>query len=285
MRLGKLVAPGGAVRVAVVSDDSVTLLPAECGSLADLLATPNPRESVERGLAAKREEVALADVRLLPPIDHQEVWAAGVTYRRSRQARMDESEGAASFYDKVYAAERPELFFKATARRVAGPDQEVRVRADSRWCVPEPELTAVLSPTLAIVGYTAGNDMSARDIEGENPLYLPQAKVYDQCAGLGPVIALADSMPPLEEVSISMEIERAGTEAFRGSAVLSQLNRSVPDLVGWLGRDSTFPDGAFLMTGTGIVPPDDFTLADGDLVRISIDGIGTLRNRIVGGPP
>src|SRR5256885_7942753 len=223
---------------------------------------------------------ALKDVKLLPPLDHQEVWAAGVTYKRSREARERESAGAARFYDLVYTAERPELFFKATARRVVGPGDFVRIRKDAKWSVPEPELALVISPALKIVGYTIGNDMSSRDIEGENPLYLPQAKVYDGSCAVGPVVTLAGAMPPLAGVQVRLEIDRSGKRAFEGSTNLGQMARTPEDLVGWLGRETSFPHGAVLLTGTGIVPPDEFTLASGDEIRITIDGIGTLANRV-----
>jgi len=217
-------------------------------------------------------------VQLLPPVDQQEVWAAGVTYKRSREARERESAGAARFYDLVYNAARPELFLKATPRRVVGPGAAVRIRRDSRWNVPEPELALVVSPQMKIVGYTIGNDMSSRDIEGENPLYLPQAKVYDGSCSLGPVVTLAATMPPPEHVTIRLTITRGGAVVFEGSTSLSAMKRSFEDLVSWLGRENSFPDGVILLTGTGIVPPDHFTLERGDDIAIDITNIGTLRN-------
>jgi len=219
------------------------------------------------------------DSDLRPPIESQEVWAAGVTYYRSRDARMEEAEssGGGSFYDRVYAAPRPELFFKSTPHRVAGPGQKVRIRKDSRWNVPEPELTLVVTPRGKIVGYTVGNDMSSRDIEGENPLYLPQAKVYDQSCALGPGILVRDDpLPP--ETSIALEIRREGRAVFQGSTALSAMKRKPAELVEYLYRDNSFPRGCFLLTGTGIVPPSSFTLAAGDEIRITIDSIGTLVN-------
>jgi len=217
-------------------------------------------------------------VQLLPPLDEQEVWAAGVTYKRSREARERESAGAARFYDLVYNAERPELFFKATPPRVVGPGAAVRIRRDSRWNVPEPELALVVSPQGKIVGYTIGNDMSSRDIEGENPLYLPQAKVYDGSCSLGPVVTLADALPSPEHVTIRLTITRAGAMVFDGSTRLSAMKRSFEDLVSWLRRENHFPNGVILLTGTGIVPPDHFTLEHGDDITIEITAIGTLRN-------
>ena len=218
---------------------------------------------------------------VLAPVGSQEVWAAGVTYYRSRNARMEESKdaGGGSFYDRVYAAERPELFFKATGRRVVGPGAAVRLRSDAKWSVPEPELTLLINPAGDIVGYTIGNDMSSRDIEGENPLYLPQAKVYDGSCALGPCI-LVTSEPLTKKTGIQIEIARQGQTVFAGSTTLAELKRDPKELVQFLFRDNSFPQGAFLLTGTGIVPEDDFTLASGDVIRISIDGIGTLENYV-----
>jgi 2-dehydro-3-deoxy-D-arabinonate dehydratase len=218
---------------------------------------------------------------LLPPIGNQEVWAAGVTYYRSRTARMSESKsaGGGDFYDRVYAAERPELFFKATPHRVAGHRQAVRIRRDSHWNVPEPELALVVTAKGKIIGYTIGNDMSSRDIEGENPLYLPQAKVYAQSCGLGPGILVTDEpLPPSTE--IKLEILRNASSAFSGFTALAQLKRDPATLVEFLFRDNEFPLGCFLLTGTGIVPPDSFTLQAKDEIRISIDQIGTLVNTV-----
>jgi 2-dehydro-3-deoxy-D-arabinonate dehydratase len=216
---------------------------------------------------------------VLAPIVGQEVWAAGVTYFRSRSARMEESKdtGGGTFYDRVYVAERPELFFKATGRRVVGPGDAVRIRSDAKWSVPEPELTLLINPAGQIVGYTIGNDMSSRDIEGENPLYLPQAKVYDGSCALGPCVLLATE-PLGKSTSIGVEIERGGSTAFAGSTTLVELKRDPKQLAEYLFRDNSFPAGTFLMTGTGVVPGDDFTLASGDRIRIAIDGIGVLEN-------
>jgi len=219
--------------------------------------------------------------KLLPPIVSQEVWAAGVTYYRSRTARIEESQdaGGGDFYDRVYTAERPELFFKATPHRVAGPHQAVRIRRDSRWNVPEPELALVVTRHGRVVGYTVGNDMSSRDIEGENPLYLPQAKVYDRCCALGPCVLVAEEMlSPSTE--IKMEIVRGGEKVFEGATTLAQLRRTPESLVEFLFRDNSFPEGCFLLTGTGIVPPDEFTLQSRDEIRITIEHIGTLINTV-----
>lgn len=217
----------------------------------------------------------------LAPIVSQEVWAAGVTYYRSRDARMRESKeaGGGDFYARVYNAPRPELFFKATGRRVAGSGAALRIRSDSHWNVAEPELTLLIDPSGRIAGYTIGNDMSSRDIEGENPLYLPQAKVYDGSCGLGPGILLSPGPLP-KSTAISIEILRGGSSVFTGSTTLHELKRDPQELVDFLFRDNSFPDGVFLMTGTGIVPGDEFTLQHGDHIAIAIDGIGTLTNLV-----
>jgi 2-dehydro-3-deoxy-D-arabinonate dehydratase len=215
------------------------------------------------------------------PIGTQEVWAAGVTYLRSRTARMEESKdaGGGTFYDKVYHADRPELFFKGTPHRTAGPGSPVRIRRDSKWNVPEPELTLALNSRGRLFGYTVGNDMSSRDIEGENPLYLPQAKVYDRSTGLGPCLYITDDPLPAS-TAIAIEIRRDGAAAFTGTTQISQIKRKFTDLAEFLFRDNSFPRGAYLMTGTGIVPPDAFTLRAGDEIRITIEPIGTLVNTV-----
>lgn len=216
---------------------------------------------------------------LLPPIGTQEVWAAGVTYFRSRAARMEESKtaGGGDFYDRVYHAERPELFFKSTASRVVGHRGKVAIRSDAKWSVPEPELTLLCNPTGRITGYTIGNDMSSRDIEGENPLYLPQAKVYNRSCALGPCILVRDQ-PLNSSTSIEIEILRENASVFHGATTLENLKRNPQTLVDYLFRDNVFPSGCFLLTGTGIVPPDAFTLQPSDEIRISIEEIGTLTN-------
>jgi 2-dehydro-3-deoxy-D-arabinonate dehydratase len=222
------------------------------------------------------------DPGLLAPIGRAEVWAAGVTYFKSRDARIEESQdaGGGDFYSRVYDAPRPELFFKATPSRVAGPGKPVRIRRDSKWNVPEPELALWISSEGTIEGFTIGNDMSSRDIEGENPLYLPQAKVYDACCGLGPGLLVAEGpLPP--ETAIKVEIARQGNIVFHGDTSLARLKRTPEELADWLFRDQVFPDGCFLLTGTGIVPEAGFTLEGGDEVRIEIDGIGRLVNPVV----
>lgn len=249
-------------------------------TLADLLHTPDPIATANRLIDTTLTTERMENQQFLAPVDAQEVWAAGVTYKRSKVAREEESQGAAQFYDKVYTADRPELFLKATPARVVSPGDPVRIRADATWSVPEPELTLVISPSGKIVGYTVGNDVSSRDIEGENPLYLPQAKVYKGSCSVGPLITPVAAMPPLPGVEIKLVIRRAGKPAFEGSTSLAQMARSVESLADWLFRENEFPHGALLLTGTGIVPPDEFTLAKGDDVSISITGIGTLSNPV-----
>jgi 2-dehydro-3-deoxy-D-arabinonate dehydratase len=245
----------------------------------DLFTAADPgawlRQAWESGEPADLPEVPLA------PVGRQEIWAAGVTYLRSRTARMEESKdaGGGTFYDKVYAAERPELFFKGSPHRVAGPGVNVRIRRDSQWNVPEPELTLAINKDGRIFGYTIGNDMSSRDIEGENPLYLPQAKVYHRSTALGPCLLVTDeTLPP--DTAIALEIHRGGEAVFSGETRINQIKRTFPELAEFLFREDSFPHGAYLMTGTGIVPPDSFTLRSGDEVRITIGPVGTLVNTV-----
>ena len=222
-----------------------------------------------------------APTTLRAPIQNQEIWAAGVTYLRSMRARMQEAKdaGGGDFYDRVYAAERPELFFKGTPNRVAAPGTPVHIRADSKWNVPEPELTLAINRHGRIFGYTVGNDMSSRDIEGQNPLYLPQAKTYDRSAALGPCLVVTNELPG-PDTHIVLEIRRAGAAVFNGETQVKNIKRPLPSLAEWLFRENTFLHGAYLMTGTGIVPADTFTLQAGDEIRITIDGIGTLINPV-----
>lgn len=252
--------------------------PATLG-LALQLSRADLDAALEKVLSSDRR-VPLADITLLAPIDWQEVWCAGVTYKRSRDARMEESQEK-SVYDRVYEADRPELFFKGMRFRVAGPGGEIAVRGDSTWDVPEPELALVINSAGEIVGYTIGNDVSSRSIEGENPLYLPQAKVYDKAAALGPVIALASEIDDPNDLAIELTIRRNGEIGFQGSTNTNQLHRTFDDLVRYLYLDNTHFHGAVLMTGTGIVPPSEFTLEGGDEVSIAIEGIGTLTNPVI----
>jgi 2-dehydro-3-deoxy-D-arabinonate dehydratase len=229
---------------------------------------------------APHGDVPLTAATLKAPIDRQEVWAAGVTYLRSRDARMEESSQR-DVYDRVYDADRPELFLKATANRVSGPGEAIAIRGDSGWDVPEPELAILVNAHGELVGYTIGNDVSSRSIEGENPLYLPQAKVYSRCAALGPAVVMVDELPDVSNLEIQLTIRRDGRQLFQDSTATSQLHRSLSDLMAYLLRDNEFPAGVFLMTGTGIVPPSEFTLQDGDEVTIQVEGIGSLVNPVV----
>ena len=231
--------------------------------------------------AAPRGGDELINETLAPIGANQELWACGVTYLRSKIGRQEESKdtGGGDFYARVYEAERPEVFFKSTPHRVVGPNQKVRIRKDSTWDVPEPELTLVVASSGKIVGYTIGNDMSSRSIEGENPLYLPQAKTYDACAALGPCVYVTDE-PLNSATGIRLEINRNGSTVFEGSIAISQIKRKLEELVSFVFRECSFPHGCLIMTGTGIVPEHDFTLKSGDEIKISIDGIGTLVNEV-----
>lgn len=224
---------------------------------------------------------SLLKSELLPPIGSQEIWGSGVTYLKSREARKEEAKdaGGGDFYQRVYDAERPEIFFKGTPLRAVGSGQSVKIRKDSKWNVPEPELTLMISSNAKIIGYTVGNDMSSRDIEGENPLYLPQAKTYDKSSGIGPGIYVSESPLPLDS-KVAMQILRGGKTVFEGEVLLSQMKRKREELVGFLCRECSFPKGCLLMTGTGIIPSNDFTLNHGDEIRITIDHIGTLVNTV-----
>ena len=285
MRLAKIMTDTGDRRLASVTGDHVRLLDLtqvdDIQTMTDILHSKDPVGLAGFLIDQAAEPIAADTVTFYAPIDRQEVWAAGVTYKRSQVARMEESESAASHYDKVYTADRPELFFKATPNRVSGPGEPVRVRSDSNWSVPEPEITLVITPQGNITGYTVGNDMSARDIEGENPLYLPQAKFYKQCCGLGPCIYLTNEPLDKAATKIVLTIARGGNEVYRGETDVDQMAREFDDLANWLMRENDFPDGVFLLTGTGVVPDDVFTLENNDVVSIEITGIGTLTNPVV----
>lgn len=266
-----------------VDGDDVIDIEAAGGPASLGVALRLSRSQLDVALSQVKESdlrTPLTDVTMKAPIDWQEVWCAGVTYMRSRDARMEESQ-AKSVYDIVYEADRPEIFFKGMRFRVAGPGEEIAVRSDSTWDVPEPECALVINSAGEIIGYTVGNDVSSRSIEGENPLYLPQAKVYDKAAALGPVIALASEIENPNDLSIELIIRRGGEIGFQGTTNTNQLHRTFDDLVDYLYRDNTHFHGAILMTGTGIVPPSEFTLEAGDEVSITIDGIGTLTNPVI----
>lgn len=268
-------------KVGILGTDSVQdLSAAGIGSLSALLESPNLVAVVQALAATPLPTHSLDSVRLLAPVDHQEVWAAGVTYLRSKKARMEESDFSATAYDRVYEAPRPEIFFKSMPAKVSGPGGIVGIREDARWNVPEPELALVFNSRMELVGYTVGNDMSSRDIEGENLLYLPQAKMYRASCALGPCIRVAANEAEARTWTIGVRILRAGDEVFAGETSVDQIKRSFPELAGWLGRSQDFPDGAILLTGTGVVPANEFTLLEGDVVQIRISGIGLLENTV-----
>ena len=272
----------------VLVDDRIEIVATDAGTngafLASLLQLPRPAQALlERRRGAptlKASDVMSAP--LLPPLDLQEVWAAGVTYERSRVARMEETAGAETFYDKVYTAERPEIFFKGAASRVSGHNGPIRIRRDASWNVPEPEIAVLVTAHGEIAGYTVGNDVSSRDIEGENPLYLPQAKIYRESCALGPVVWLTDEeTAPVFDIAIT--IQRRGAVVYDGKISTASMRRSFSDLADWLFRDNPFPSGAYLLTGTGLVPEAGFTLAADDRVSITVPRIGTLSNHVVQG--
>jgi 2-dehydro-3-deoxy-D-arabinonate dehydratase len=266
-------------RHGIVAEKSASFYEIPAASWDELVAREDLTDHVSQLMQGARAVSQSSLIDLLPPIGNQEVWAAGVTYYRSRDARMEESKsaGGGDFYDRVYSAARPELFFKATAHRVVGPEAKVAIRADAKWSVPEPELVLFVSPGGKIAGYTIGNDMSSRDIEGENPLYLPQAKVYDRSCALGPCLLVSNDPLP-DSTEITIQIRRDGKRAFFGTTTLKEMKRKPEELVEYLYRSSSFPHGCFLFTGTGVVPPDSFTLNTDDEITITIPPIGTLTN-------
>ncbi len=279
MRLCRFETPFGTERAGIVRGDRVRafrVTRATPHPLTDVLLADHPIREAQRLLDPDFPPLSVEEIRFLPPLEEQEVWAAGVTYKRSEEARVQESKGAGAFYEKVYGADRPELFFKADRRRTVGHGGAVRLRADTRWCVPEPEFTVFIRPDGMITACTIGNDVSCRDIEGENPLYLPQAKVFKDCCALGPVLLTTDEIGEWRKLKVELEILRRGEPVFSGATGLDALRRSPEELASWLFRDQEFPYGVFLMTGTGIVPPDWFTLEPGDTIRITIDPIGCL---------
>ena len=269
-------------RIGLVNEDSTVtdLTAAGIEKLTRLLEAEDPVALVGQLAKLNLPRLPLADIQLLAPVGWHEVWAAGVTYLRSKTARMEESDFSASAYDKVYAAERPELFFKSLPQKVVGPGDAVGIRRDAKWNVPEPELALVMNSRGKIVGHTVGNDMSSRDIEGENLLYLPQAKVYDRSCALGPWIRLGVSETEAREWKIKLQIQRDGKNVFSGETAVGQIKRQFDELAGYLFRSQKFPYGAILLTGTGVVPPDTFTLQAADEIEIEISGIGRLKNSV-----
>jgi 2-dehydro-3-deoxy-D-arabinonate dehydratase len=282
MKLCRFQHTEGPPRVGVAFDDTsvLDLTPAGVDRLEPLLETENFTAHMNRLVGQTQTRFGLRNVKLLPPLDKQEVWAAGVTYQRSKTARMEESETAASVYDQVYDAPRPELFFKALPEKVVAPNDAVGIRKDATWNVPEPELALVFNSKGRIVGYTIGNDMSSRDIEGQNPLYLPQAKVYRQSCALGPFIKVGVLETEARTWTIHLRIQRGTKVVFQGETSVGQIKRKFEELGSYLFRSQTFPHGVVLLTGTGIVPPDNVSLQAADVVRISISGIGVLENTV-----
>jgi 2-dehydro-3-deoxy-D-arabinonate dehydratase len=265
----------------LIDDTTVIDLSGEVASLSELLEADDLAARLAAFEKSNLPRQPLAETRLLAPIDRQEVWAAGVTYLRSKKARMEESDFSATAYDKVYAASRPELFFKSVPEKVVASGDAIGIRSDAKWNVPEPELTLVINSRGQLAGLTIGNDVSSRDIEGENLLYLPQAKVYDRSCAIGPFIVVFKSESEARNWTIRLDIEREGTVVFHGETSVGQIKRTFDELVKSLFQCQTFPHGAALLTGTGIVPPDNFTLLAKDKVRIHISGIGTLENSVV----
>jgi 2-dehydro-3-deoxy-D-arabinonate dehydratase len=280
MRVCRFSASGDDVRLGVVTDELtvVDLTSSGLTSLTAVLESRDPVAAVRIAAHGPLPTLPLASVRLHAPVERQEVWAAGVTYLRSKAARMEESDFSATAYDRVYDAERPEIFFKSLADKVVATGEPVGIRRDSTWNVPEPELALVLSSRGQVVGYTIGNDMSSRDIEGANLLYLPQAKTYFRSCALGPWITLGVPETAAREWSISLAIARGGANVFSGTTSVGQLKRSFEELAAFLFRCQVFPHGAVLLTGTGVVPDESFTLQEGDEVTIEISGIGRLQN-------
>jgi 2-dehydro-3-deoxy-D-arabinonate dehydratase len=270
------------IRIGVLNDNETisNLSSAGVAAMTPLLEREDLAEYLRDLLSKKLPEVSASEVRLLPPVERQEVWAVGVTYLRSKKARMEESDFSATAYDKVYDAPRPELFFKSMPEKVVGPGDAVGIRRDATWNVPEPELALVLNSRGEIVGFTVGNDMSSRDIEGENLLYLPQAKIYDRACAVGPCIVVEANEETAREWTISVQISRGGKVVFSGQTSISQIKRTFAEMAGYLFRSQTFPNGAILLTGTGVVPGDDFTLQSDDGIRIEISGIGVLENKV-----
>ena len=282
MKLCRFKNAEGKVRVGLAVDDGTIADLSGSGveSITSLLEDTNGTQKIRELAEQDLPQVALGDVTLLTPVEEQEVWAAGVTYLRSKKARMEESDFSANAYDLVYEAARPEIFFKSLPSKVVGPGEAVGIRKDSKWNVPEPELTLVVNSREELVGYTIGNDMSSRDIEGENLLYLPQAKVYDRSCAVGPWLVMGANEAEVREWTIGVEIVRDDKMVFRGETSIKNIKRTFDELVGYLCQSQTFPQGAMLLTGTGVVPDDDFTLATGDVIRIAISGIGTLENKV-----
>jgi len=262
-------------------DQILDLSEAGVNNLTFLLETKDALEQLEIFSQQRLARFPLNQIQLLSPIERQEVWAAGVTYLRSKKARMEESNFSANAYDRAYSAQRPEIFFKSLPEKVVGPGEPVGIRTDAQWNVPEPELALLINSQGTIVGYTIGNDMSSRDIEGENLLYLPQAKIYHRSCAVGPCIVVGSTETVARTWTITLQIYRKGRIIFEGQTTVDQIKRRFEELVSYLCRSQTFPYGAVLLTGTGIVPGENFTLRAEDRVRIEVNGIGVLENTVI----
>jgi len=283
MKLCRFQASGGEAHAGLLLEEGSVLDLAAGGvkDLSSLLEADNLSANLADLSRRALPRVPVSGLTFLAPVDRQEVWAAGVTYLRSKKARMEESDFSASAYGRVYEAERPELFFKALPEKVVPPGGAVGIRKDARWNVPEPELALVINSRGGIVGFTVGNDMSSRDIEGENVLYLPQAKIYQRSCAIGPFITVGADEAEVRTWDISLLINRSGECVFTGKTSVGQIKRTFGQLAEFLFRSQSFPHGTVLLTGTGIVPPDNFSLAEGDVVSIEISGIGTLSNPVI----
>ena len=283
MRLCRFKNQQSEIRIGLLAETSslLDLSPAGILELEPLLESEDAFERLAQLSQSSLPQVPLSEIRLCAPVERQEVWAAGVTYLRSKTARMEESDFSANAYDRVYDAERPELFFKSLAEKVVAAGEDVGIRRDSKWSVPEPELALVMNSRGRIIGYTIGNDMSARDIEGANLLYLPQAKIYRGSCALGPCITLGVSEAAARQWTIRLEINRNGKQVFGGETSVAKIKRNFEELASFLFRGQVFPHGAVLLTGTGVVPPDSFTLQEQDRIRIEISGIGLLENPVM----
>ncbi len=283
MKICRFISAANDIRIGL--DDEGThvldLSAAGVGTMSHIVESADPVGEVTQARRGNLPRIEIARVRFAPPVERQEVWAAGVTYLRSKTARMEESDFSATAYDRVYDAERPEIFFKSIAEKVVTSGDTVGIRRDARWSVPEPELALVLNSRGEIAGCTIGNDMSSRDIEGENLLYLPQAKVYDRACAIAPWVRLGANEAEVREWTIRSSIHRNGQQVFAGETQIGNIKRTFHELASFLCRSQKFPHGAVLLTGTGVVPPDDFTLCEHDVVEIEIPAIGVLRNAVV----
>jgi len=283
MKVCRFLTPQRETRVGlfIAENQVLDLSGAGVNNLIFLLEAEDPLQQLEALSQQSLTRYSLNQIQLLSPVERQEAWGAGVTYLRSKTARMEESNFSANAYDRVYSAQRPEIFFKSLPEKVVGPSEPVGIRADAHWNVPEPELALVINSQGTIVGYTIGNDVSSRDIEGENLLYLPQAKIYHRSCAIGPCIVVGSTETVARTWIVTMQIYREGRIIFEGQTAVNQIKRSFEELVSYLYRSQTFPHGAVLLTGTGIVPGNDFTLQPDDKVRIEVNGIGVLENTVI----